>query len=131
MIIFALLFLYPWQPVIEQQRAQSGACLSGKRDRKTSFVMLRFQKKKKLHRSRICELCGFSSRSVSVCQERAHENNLTAERRFWAAFYLFDRELMPTFSFFSACLQETQALYYFQMKSVARNTWLDRRSEVR
>lgn len=46
MIIFALLFLYPWQPVIEQQRAQSGACLSGKRDRKTSFVMLRFQKKK-------------------------------------------------------------------------------------
>lgn len=85
--------------MIEQQRAQSGACLSGKRDRKTSFVMLRFQKKK-LHRSRICELCGFSSRSVSVCQERAHENNLTAERRFWAAFYLFDRELMPTFSFF-------------------------------
>lgn len=45
MIIFALLFLYPWQPVIEQQRAQSGACLSGKRDRKTSFVMQRFKKK--------------------------------------------------------------------------------------
>ena len=96
--------------------------------------MQRLKKKKKKKNcigQESVSFAGFQARSVSVCQERAHENNLTAERRFWAAFYLFDRELMPTFSFSSARLQETQALYYFQMKSVARNTWLDRRSEVR